>query len=128
MQRTIVGIAVGLLAWIIVATLLNFILRAAIPGYHQAEPTLAFTLPMKIGRLAEALVASFTSGAVAQRVSTQPRVALIVGIIVLAVFLPLHISIGSKLPLWYHLFFLFTIIPAVLLGSTAAGASTNSRP
>ena len=32
-------------------------------------------------------------------------------------FLPLHIAICSKFPAWYHLTFLLTIIPAVLLGA-----------
>jgi uncharacterized protein (DUF983 family) len=42
---------------------------------------------------------------------------LIVGSVVLAMFVPLHIAIWSKFPVWYHLIFLLTIIPAVLLGA-----------
>ena len=41
----------------------------------------------------------------------------IVGGVVLAMFLPLHIAIWSKFPAWYHLTFLLTIIPAVLVGA-----------
>lgn len=36
----------GLVAWMVLVTLLNFGVRAAIPGYHAAEPTFAFTLTM----------------------------------------------------------------------------------
>jgi len=36
---------------------------------------------------------------------------------VLAMFLPFHIAIWSKFPAWYHLTFLLTIIPAVLVGA-----------
>jgi len=36
---------------------------------------------------------------------------------VLAMFLPVHIAIWSKFPVWYHLTFLLTIIPAVLVGA-----------
>ena len=32
-------------------------------------------------------------------------------------FVPLHIAIWSKFPVWYHLTFLLTIIPAVLVGA-----------
>jgi hypothetical protein len=32
-------------------------------------------------------------------------------------FLPVHIAIWSKFPVWYHLTFLLTIIPAVLVGA-----------
>src|ERR1700728_2840455 len=34
-----------------------------------------------------------------------------------AMFVPLHIAIWSKFPVWYHLTFLLTIIPAVLVGA-----------
>jgi hypothetical protein len=32
-------------------------------------------------------------------------------------FVPLHIAIWNKFPVWYHLTFLLTIIPAVLVGA-----------
>jgi hypothetical protein len=42
---------------------------------------------------------------------------LILGSVVFAMFVPLHIAIWSKFPVWYHLTFLLTIIPAVLVGA-----------
>jgi uncharacterized protein (DUF983 family) len=42
---------------------------------------------------------------------------LVVGSVVLAMFVPVHIAIWSKFPVWYHLTFLLTIIPAVLVGA-----------
>ena len=44
MWRTALGIVGGLAAWAVIATLLNFGLRAAIPAYHAAEATLQFTM------------------------------------------------------------------------------------
>jgi hypothetical protein len=41
--------------------------------------------------------------------------------VVLAMFLPLHIAIWNRLPAWYHLTFLLTIIPAVLVGALLPG-------
>jgi len=32
-------------------------------------------------------------------------------------FLPMHIAIWSKFPVWYHLTFLLTIIPGVIVGA-----------
>jgi hypothetical protein len=32
-------------------------------------------------------------------------------------FVPAHIALWSKFPAWYHLTFLLTIIPAVLVGA-----------
>ena len=40
-----------------------------------------------------------------------------VGSVVFAMFLPVHIAIWSKFPVWYHLTFLLTIIPAVLVAA-----------
>ncbi len=51
MWRTIGSIVAGLVAWAVVVTVLNFGLRAFIPGYHAAEATLQFTLAMKSGPL-----------------------------------------------------------------------------
>jgi hypothetical protein len=42
---------------------------------------------------------------------------LVVGSVVLAIFVPVHVALWSKFPVWYHLTFLLTIIPAVLLGA-----------
>jgi hypothetical protein len=42
---------------------------------------------------------------------------LLVGSVVLAMFVPVHIAIWSKFPASYHLTFLLTIIPAVLVGA-----------
>lgn len=68
--KILLAVICGLLAWFAVATVGNLVLRAAISGYAQVEPTFQFTLPM--------LVAQF--------------------------------------PLWYHLFFLMSLMPFVLLG------------
>ena len=58
MTRSILAVVAGLVAWMVVATLLNFGLRAGLAGYTQAEPILAFTLGMKIARLTLAALAS----------------------------------------------------------------------
>jgi hypothetical protein len=121
MLRTVGGVIGGLLAWVILVTLLNFGLRAAIPGYHVAEPSFAFTLTMMIGRLAIAALTSLAAGALVSAVARESAAApLIVGGILLAMFLPIHIQIGARLPLWYHLAFLLTIVPLVWAGARLA--------
>ena len=65
-----------------------------------------------------AIVTSVVAGAVTGWVPRSSRWApLIVGSVVLAIFAPVHIAIWSKFPVWYHLTFLLTIIPAVLVGA-----------
>src|SRR3954471_9186823 len=128
MWRAIAGIVCGLVVWAVVVTVLNFGLRGAIPGYHAAEATLLFTPIMKAGRLIEAAVASFAAGAVTAWVAPSSKwVAWIVGAIVLAMFLPVHIQVWSKFPVWYHLTFLLSIVPLVGLGASI-GPVARSEP
>ena len=118
MKRSILACLAGLLTWIVVVTVINRVLRLSLPNYIAAEQTLQFTLGMKWARLLMAIVTSLVAGAVTRWISPSNRWApLIVGSVVLAMFVPLHIAIWSKFPVWYHLTFLLTIIPAVLLGA-----------
>ena len=118
MKRSILACLAGLLTWLVVVSLINRLLRLTMADYTTAEQTLQFTLAMKWARLTMAIVTSLAAGAVAGWTSLSSRWApFIVGCAVLALFLPLHIAIWSRLPVWYHLTFLLTIIPAVLLGA-----------
>jgi len=118
MKRFILACLAGLLTWIVVVTVINRVLRLSLPNYIAAEQTLQFTLGMKWARLLMAIVTSLVAGAVAGWISPSSRWApLILGSVVFAMFVPLHIAIWSKFPVWYHLTFLLTIIPAVLVGA-----------
>jgi hypothetical protein len=126
MKRSILGCVTGLLTWIVVVTVINRMLRLSIPNYTAAEHTLQFTLAMKWARLLMAIVTSVVAGIVTASVSRSRRWApLIVGTVVLAMFVPLHIAIWSKFPVWYHLTFLLTIIPAVLVGGLLVARRNN---
>jgi len=118
MKRSILACLAGLLTWMIVVTVINRVLRVSLPDYTAAEKSLQFTLGMKWARLVMAIVTSVVAGVVTAWISRSSRWApLIVGSVVLAMFLPVHIAIWSKFPVWYHLTFLLTIIPAVLVGA-----------
>jgi hypothetical protein len=117
MKRSILACLAGLLTWVVVVTVINRVLRLTLPNYTVAEHTLEFTLAMKWARLLMAIVTSLVAGAVTRWISPATRwPAWIVGSIVLAMFAPWHISNWSKFPAWYHLTFLLTILPAVLVG------------
>jgi hypothetical protein len=116
-KRSILACLAGLLTWVVVVTVINRVLRLSLPNYTAAEHTLQFTLVMKWARLVMAIVTSVVAGAVTGWISRNRWAPLIVGCVVLAMFLPVHIAIWSKFPAWYHLTFLLTIIPAVLLGA-----------
>ena len=118
MKRSILACLAGLLTWIVVVTLINRVLRLSLPNYIAAEQTLQFTLGMKWARLLMAIVTSLVAGAATRWISPSNRWApLIVGSVVLAMFVPAHVALWSKFPVWYHLTFLLTIIPAVLVGA-----------
>lgn len=128
MKRSILAVIAALITWVIVVSLIDRVIRVAIPGYTAAEKTLEFTLAMKFARLLMAALTSIAAGAVAQYVSRANRwAAPIAGVIVLAMFLPVHIAIRSRLPLWYHLAFLLTIIPWVMLGAKLAPVSRSAN-
>lgn len=131
MWRAVGSIVAGLVAWVVVVTLLNFGLRAAIPGYHAAEATLQFTLAMKIGRLCEAAVTSLAAGAIVGLIAPSKKWApLATGLIVLAMFLPEHVKLWNSFPVWYHLSFLVPLVPLVVLGGVLArgGAVAETSP
>jgi len=117
MWRTIGSVLAGLVAWAVVITVLNLGLRAFIPGYHAAEATLQFDLAMKAGRLIEAALTSVSAGVVVGLIGPFRRWApSLVGLIILAMFLPVHVSLWSKFPVWYHLAFLVPLVPLVAVG------------
>ena len=126
--RAIMGIVAGLVAWTVVATILNFGLRLSIPGYVEAEPIMAFTLTMKIARLLLSAISCLVAGAIVRWIAPAAWYApWIAGVIVLGMFLPVHIKLWHVFPVWYHLTFLLTLVPLFALGGKLAHHSTSSR-
>ena len=126
MRRTIVSVIAGLVAWVVIVTAIDIGLRFWLPGYKQAEPTMVFTLGMKVSRLIMAAVTSLAAGAIVRAIAPASRLApWIVGLITLALFLPAHIQLWHRFPIWYHLTFLLTLAPLVALGAwlVPAGAT-----
>ena len=127
MKRSILACLAGLLTWIVVVTVINRGLRLSLPNYTAAEQTLQFTLVMKWARLLMAIVTSAVAGAVTGWISRSSRWApLIVGSVVLAMFVPVHIAIWSKFPVWYHLTFLLSLIPLTYAGGQIAAHRQDS--
>lgn len=125
MKRYIVAFLVGLASWVLVASLLNRGLRIGLAGYALAEPTLTFTLGMKVARLILGALSSLAAGAATGLIApSRTSLPWVLGAVILAAFLPAHIHIWEKFPVWYHLVFLGTLVPLVVLGA----ALTHSRP
>ena len=108
----------AVMAWFTAATAGNLLLRAALPGYSQVELAMAFTLPMQLGRLAVALASSLCAGAVCAWIARPGSSAVkVAAAVMLALFLPVHYMLRDKFPVWYHLFFLVSLVPAILAGA-----------
>jgi hypothetical protein len=120
MKKSILACVAGLVAWIVVASVLDRGLRVLLPGYAAVERTFDFTFNMMAGRLTLAAIASLVAGAVAGWIAPASRVTpVVLGAVLLASFIPSHIHLWHVLPLWYHLTFLLTLIPLVVLGARA---------
>ena len=118
MGRKVIAVVSALVAWILVASLLDRLLRVAIPGYAAAEPAMAFSLTMQWARLTLGALASLSAGFVLALIAAdRRRLPLIVGLVVLVSFLPVHYHLWNKFPIWYHLVFLLTIVPLVMAGA-----------
>jgi len=120
MLRAIGGGVAGIIVWAIVVTLLNLGLRHGWPDYGAVEKAMAFTLPMMIARLSESAVSSIVSGWAAAAIGKRRLSAIIAGVIILLLFLPVHYSLWNKFPAWYHLTFLISLPVLSVLGGRLA--------
>jgi hypothetical protein len=117
MKRSIAAFLAALITWTLVATLINRALRHGFDGYAAAEPDMAFSLGMMFARLVMGAVSSLAAGAVMALIAPNgARTPWVFGMLVLALFIPSHIQLWSLFPVWYHLTFLLTIVPLVLVG------------
>lgn len=118
MKRSVLAFIAGLIAWIVVVSLVDRVLRLALAGYAAAEPTLTFTPAMMAARLGMAALTSLTAGAVIGAIARDSkRTPWILGAVLLAIFIPTHVKLWSSLPLWYHLTFLVPLAPLIALGT-----------
>src|SRR5690242_16926293 len=118
MLRKIGAVVTALIVWTVVVILLNFGLRYGFPGYAAVEKAMTFTLGMMAARLAISFVATLCAG-VATAWIAHDRLTwpLVTGIVLLAIFIPIHIGIWSHFPLWYH----FTFLPSLPILSVIGG-------
>lgn len=118
MLRKIGAVIAALIAWGVVVTILNLGLRYGFPGYAAVEKAMTFTLGMMAARLAISFVATLSAGAVAAWIARDRLTwPLITGIVLLAIFIPVHLHIWTHFPLWYHL----TFLPSLPILSVVGG-------
>lgn len=127
MARKIIGVVIGLAVWLAIALIAGLIIRATWPAYVSVAETMAFTLPMMIARLSISVVATIAMGFVVARITQSQIARLMPGIILLVLFIPEHVMIWDKFPIWYHLWFLTTLVPLTYLGNVMASNAMRQR-
>ncbi len=126
MAKNIVGVVAGLAVWTIVATVAGLIMRVSWPAYARVASTLTFTLPMMIARLSIGALATIAMGIVTAVIAQSVVARLMPGLLMLVMFLPQHVMLWEKFPVWYHLTFLLSLVPLTYLGAHFAGWSRPS--
>jgi hypothetical protein len=130
MKRGIAGVMVGLVAWFVVATVVNLVLRVSWPDYAAAEKPMTFTLGMLGARLAtgafSSLCAGFATAGIARGFGMPVKV---LAVLLLLLFLPVHYGLWDRFPVWYHVTFLASLILFALLGAKwKAKSASGTRP
>jgi len=122
MLKATIGVLVGFVIWFAAATLANLGVRALMPTYGAAEALMTFTLPMLLARLTVGSFSSLVAGFACSYVAGQSRKAIyVLALIILVFFLPVHYKLLAKFPIWYHVVFLGTLAPLIILGGTLRG-------
>ena len=126
MTKNIVGVVAGLGVWVIVATVAGFIMRVSWPAYASVASAMTFTLPMMIARLSIGALATIAMGIVTGAIAKSVIVRLMPGVLMLLIFIPQHVTLWEKFPVWYHLTFLLSFVPLTYVGSRFGGRPNSS--
>jgi len=118
MIRGLAGVVAGIVAWFVVATAGNLVLRAGWASYAEVEKAMQFTPSMMAARLILGALASLGAGiAVAAITRRNGRAAQALAAVLFAMFIPVHYALWDRFPLWYHATFLASLVVMTLLGS-----------
>ena len=121
MVKRILAVVAGLVVWTVLATVAGLIMRNAWPEYAAVADAMTFTLPMMLARLSIGAVATLAAGLVTALVWKRSALAAsATGLVILLLFIPQHIMLWSKFPVWYHLTFLLSLVPLTYAGGRIA--------
>jgi hypothetical protein len=121
MIRNIGAIIAGLVAWVVIGTILDRGMRLFWPEYAAAVPVMVFTLPMMFARLTEGAITTVATGLINRLIARTPLwPAAVQGAVIFLLFLPVHYNLWHNFPVWYHLTFLGYLIPLTVLGAVLA--------
>jgi hypothetical protein len=125
--RTILSVIAGIVVWIVVVSLIDRTMRHFWPDYAANFAAMNFTLQMMIARLVESTVALVIASLVTVRVAPASRAACwALGIVMLLPFAYYHLTmIWEKFPIWYHAYFLASLLLVPVLMASAMRGKMN---
>ena len=125
MVRTVLSVVAGFIAWWIVVSIIDVPMRYLWPDYAANFKAMTFTLPMMLARLTESTVALVLATIVTARIAPLSRYApLALGIVMLLFFIPVHYSLWDNFPVWYHAYFLTSLVAVPVI----VGSIVGSKP
>ena len=111
MLRSVLAAVAGVVVWGVLAIALNYVIVWTIPGYAAAMPSMNFDMTMMLARLADSTVALLVAAYVTMRIARGAALASwILAALLLVLFVPEHIHIWAKFPIWYHAYFLASLV------------------
>jgi hypothetical protein len=129
MSKRILGVVAGLAVWITTVSVLGAIMRLSWPAYASVADAMTFTLPMLIARLSIGAFATLATGMAAAAIAPRSMVARVMpGVVLLMAFIPVHIALWDKFPVWYHLTFLASLVPLTCIGGTIGEVGRTAVP
>jgi len=126
--RTVFGVIAGIVAWLVIVTIIDRPMRYFWPDYAANFAAMTFTLPMMLARLTESTIALVLAAIIAMRTAPASRyVAWSFGIVMFLIFAPYHATIWSKFPIWYHAYFLASLLAVPLIVATVLRENTAAQ-
>ena len=119
--RIPVGVIINCVAWIALCTIMISPVRLLWLDYAAAEPVRNFTLAMLVMRLSISTIASLAGALLAGFTVRENRVTpLAGGLLMLAMFVPVHLGIWAEYPVWYHVTYLISLPVLAWIGGRLA--------
>lgn len=119
--RIPLGAVINVVTFVAIGTIGFILMRLTWPAYAAVEKAMTFDTSMLATRLAIAATASLIGAYLAGLTTRDARVTpLIGGLILLVLFIPVHIQLWDKFPLWYHATFLTSLPLLAYIGGTFA--------
>jgi hypothetical protein len=123
MSKGILSVVAGLAVWLSIVIGAGEIMRLSWPAYASVAAAMTFTLPMLTARLSISALATLATGFVTSIIAPHSMFArLLPGVILVIAFIPQHIMLWDRFPVWYHLTFFLSLVPLTYVGGTISSA------